>query len=260
MSDLLSSKVKAQSLVDVVAARIEAAIMSGELRPGTKLTEPGLALSLGVSRGPLREAMRRLEGRKLLERTPNIGVRVAQLSSKDLHDVLEIREALEGMACGLAAQNMSDEEIKALEKLLDEHARQKSVQVGEGYYQEPKDHDFHFRIVKGSGNQRLIDMLCGDLYDVLRVYRYKSSTKHGRTSQALNEHREIVAALAKRDLALAETKMREHLRNARIQTEAQAGADEDASSRASMPSGPAASRAPRQPRKEPAVRKVAKAT
>ena len=78
MAGLLDDKVQAQSLVDVVAERIEAAILSGTLAPGSRISEQALAASLGVSRGPLREAIRRLEGRKLLERTPNIGVRVAQ--------------------------------------------------------------------------------------------------------------------------------------------------------------------------------------
>src|ERR1700751_4477893 len=109
LSDILNNKVSAQSLVDVLAERIEAAIVSGDLQPGSKLSEQALAAQLGVSRGPLREAIRRLEGRKLLQRTPNIGVRVAGLSPSDLFEVLQIREALEGMACALAAKNMSDE-------------------------------------------------------------------------------------------------------------------------------------------------------
>ena len=100
MASVLDSKVQAQSLVDIVAERIEAAIISGQLEPGAKLSEQGLAASLGVSRGPLREAIRRLEGRKLLERTPNIGVRVARLSLKDLHQILEVREALEHVSNG----------------------------------------------------------------------------------------------------------------------------------------------------------------
>jgi DNA-binding GntR family transcriptional regulator len=208
-------KVQAQSLVDVVAERIEAAIISGQLEPGAKLSEQGLAASFGVSRGPLREAIRRLEGRKLLERTPNIGVRVAALSLQDLKEVLEVREALEGMACGLAAKNLSDAEIAALAKLLEGHGKQKSVQEGKGYYQESKDFDFHFRIVSGSGNERLAQMLTGDLYYLLRVYRYKSSTKPGRAMEALEEHRAIVAALQKRDARAAEAAMRAHLRNAR---------------------------------------------
>src|SRR5262245_7550471 len=167
MKGLLDNKVQAQSLVDVVAERIEAAIISGTLEPGTRLSEQALATSLGVSRGPLREAIRRLEGRKLLERTPNIGVRVAALSLKDLYEILQVREALEGMACGLAAKNMTDAEIAALARLVEGHGKQKSVQEGKGYYQESKDFDFHFRIVTGSGNERLGQMLTGDLYYLL---------------------------------------------------------------------------------------------
>jgi DNA-binding GntR family transcriptional regulator len=215
MSSLLDRKVQPQSLVDVVAERIEAAIISGQLEPGSRLSEQGLAASLGVSRGPLREAIRRLEGRKLLERTPNIGVRVAALSLKDLKEVLEVREALEGMACRLAAQNMTDVEIAELKGLLDKHEQQKSVREGKGYYQESKDFDFHFRIVSGSRNERLSQILLGDLYYLLRVYRYKSSTKPGRATEALKEHKAIVAALAKRDGDAAERAMRDHLRNAR---------------------------------------------
>jgi len=221
MNGILNHKVAAQSLVDALAERIEAAIVSGDLQPGSKLSEQGLAASLGVSRGPLREAIRRLEGRKLLQRTPNIGVHVASLSPGDLYEVLQVREALEGMACALAARNMTDGELKALSELLEQHQQQKSVQEGTGYYQESKDFDFHFRIVKGSRNARLIQMLCEDLYYLLRVYRYKSSTKPGRAKQALREHKDIVAALMRRDPVDAERKMRLHIGNARRYVEEQ---------------------------------------
>jgi DNA-binding GntR family transcriptional regulator len=228
MKGALHDKVQAQSLVDVVAERIEAAIISGQLEPGSRLSEQALASSLGVSRGPLREAIRRLEGRKLLERTPNIGVRVAALSLRDLHEILQVREALEGMACGLAALNMTDAEIAGMRKLLDAHEKQKSVQENKGYYQESKDFDFHFRVVAGSGNARLAQMLTGDLYYLLRVYRYKSSTKPGRALEALQEHRDIVAALERRDAPAAEHAMREHLRHARRYVEEQIAAEADA--------------------------------
>jgi DNA-binding GntR family transcriptional regulator len=221
MSSMLDRKVQPQSLVDVVAERIEAAIISGQLEPGSRLSEQGLAASLGVSRGPLREAIRRLEGRKLLERTPNIGVRVAALSLKDLNEVLQVREALEGMACRLAAQNMTDSEIAELKGLLGKHEQQKSVREGKGYYQESKDFDFHFRIVTGSRNERLSQILLGDLYYLLRVYRYKSSTKPGRAMEALKEHKAIVSALERHDADAAEQSMREHLRNARRYVEEQ---------------------------------------
>ena len=221
MTELLNRKVSARSLVDTLVERIEAAIISGELQPGSKLREQTLAASLGVSRGPLREAIRRLEGRKLLERTPNIGVRVATISPKDLYEVLQLREVLEGLACSLAAENMTDDELEALAELLDQHQQQRSVQEGTGYYQESKDFDFHFRIVKGSRNVRLINLLCEDLYYLLRVYRYKSSTKPGRAKQALKEHKDIVAALSRRDPEDAEQKMRLHIRNARRYVEEQ---------------------------------------
>jgi DNA-binding GntR family transcriptional regulator len=228
MKGALHDKVQAQSLVDVVAERIEAAIISGQLEPGSRLSEQALASSLGVSRGPLREAIRRLEGRKLLERTPNIGVRVAALSLRDLHEILQVREALEGMACGLAALNMTDADIAGMRKLLEAHEKQKSVQENKGYYQESKDFDFHFRVVAGSGSARLAQMLTGDLYYLLRVYRYKSSTKPGRALEALQEHRDIVAALERRDAPAAEHAMREHLRHARRYVEEQIAAEANA--------------------------------
>lgn len=219
MNDSLSAPVRVQSLVDTIVERLEGAIMGGELAPGARLSEQALAKSLGVSRGPLREAIRRLEGRKLIQRTPNIGPRVASLSPQDLHDLLVVREALEGMACRLAAELMTDQELDALAGLLAQHGKQDSIRKGVGYYQETKDFDFHFRIIKASRNERLIAMLCGDLYDLLRVYRYKSSTLAGRAKQAFAEHQKIVAALKARDPGRAEATMREHLRNARAYAE-----------------------------------------
>lgn len=226
MAQILSNPIHAQSLVDVVTERLEAAIISGELAPGSRISELALAKALGVSRGPLREAVRRLEGRKLVQRTPNIGVRIAELSARDLMDLLCVREALEGMACALAAERISDEELDALEKLLASHGKQKELQTGKGYYQESKDFDFHFRIARASDNERLISMICGDLYHLLRVYRYKSSTLAGRAARALEEHQNILDALKKRDPKLAEEAMRTHIRNARqhVQVAFDAGA------------------------------------
>ncbi|MEL3888881.1 GntR family transcriptional regulator [Ferrovibrio sp. MS7] len=215
MSSILTNQVQRQSLVDTVTERLEAAIVAGELEPGRRISEQALASALGVSRGPLREAIRRLEGRRLLERTPNIGVRVANISIHDLKQLLEVREALEGMACRLAATEMTDSDIEELKNLLSEHERQKGLQGGTGYYQNPKDEDFHFCIAKGSRNKWLTEMLCDGLYDLLRVYRFKSSTRTGRAQQALNEHKAIVEAIASRDPDMAEAAMRRHLRNAR---------------------------------------------
>ncbi len=114
---------------------------------------------------------------------------------------------------------MTDDEIRGLRALLREHGGQEEITAGTGYYQESRDFDFHFRIIKGSRNDRLIAMLCEDLYDLLRVYRYKSSTQPGRARLALQEHEIVVEALASRDGDRAEAAMRSHLRNARAHTE-----------------------------------------
>lgn len=222
MSGILGNQVQRQSLVDTVTERLEAAIVAGELQPGTRLSEQALAFSLGVSRGPLREAIRRLEGRRLLQRTPHIGVHVANISIEDLKRLLEVREALEGMAARLSATAMTDEEIEQLRHLLEEHAKQEGVQGGTGYYQNPKDEDFHFCIIKGSRNKWLEEMLLAGLYDLLRVYRFKSSKRSGRAVQALKEHQAIVDAIASRDPDLSEAAMRRHLRNARAHIDVRA--------------------------------------
>lgn len=174
-----------------------------------------LAEALGVSRGPLREAISRLEGRKLVQRSPNRGVRIASLSKSDLVEILEIREALEGMACRLAAKKMTGEELDALDDLLSKHRNQSDVMMGLDYAQSPLDYDFHFRIAEGSRNERLVSMICGDLYDPVRVYRFKASTTKGRTADALAEHEAIVDALQSRDPDAAEAAMRKHVRNSR---------------------------------------------
>ena len=226
MAQILSGPVRAQSLVDAVTQRLEEAIMAGEFAPGSRLSEHALASALGVSRGPLREAIRRLEGRKLVQRTPNIGVHVAALSMKDLRDLLIVREALEGMACRVAAERISASELNGIEQLLDEHGEQESVRAGTAYYQPRRDFDFHFRIVQASDNPQLIQMLTGDLYDLLRVYRFKSSTMEGRAARAYAEHKTIVDALKSGNPDAAEAAMRAHIRNARLQLEARMAAAE----------------------------------
>lgn len=212
----MDQKIQAKSLVDAVTEQLESAIIGGELAPGERLSEQALAVKFGISRGPLREAIRRLEGRRLLERKPNIGVSVVQLSPRRMDELLSVREALEGMACRLAAEQITQAEVTQLRELLASHATLDEVQSGEGYYQQSGDFDFHFRIAKASGNEFLISMITGDLYDLLRVYRYKSSTMEGRATKALEEHHAILEALEARDPDRAEDAMRAHLRRARL--------------------------------------------
>jgi DNA-binding GntR family transcriptional regulator len=144
MPDEMNSPIQIESLVDRIVERLERAIMNGDLAPGTKLSEQALAKRFGVSRGPLREAIRRLEGRKLIERKPNIGPQIATLSEKKLLDIFDVREALEGLACRLAAERMTDEELADLQRLIEDHGRRGDVRAGASYYQEPQARDLHF--------------------------------------------------------------------------------------------------------------------
>ena len=105
-----SDKTLAANVMDLLVT----AIVKGEIPPGTKISEPELARTYGISRGPLREAIRRLEGLRLVELKPHVGARVVQLSIKELIEIYRVREALEGMASRLAAEHMSQEEIDDL--------------------------------------------------------------------------------------------------------------------------------------------------
>lgn len=207
--------VPAVTLADGALAAIQARIVEGDLAPGTKLIEEDLAQAHGVSRGPLREALRRLQARRLVEVVPNIGARVVALHREELQAIYEAREALEGMACRLAAQRIQPSEIDALNELLETHAANLQAHASEPYLQEAGNYDFHYRIAQASGNPVLVSMLCDDLYHVIRMYRRRMDASAGRSEQALHEHQQIVSALAARDGELAELLMRRHVSVAR---------------------------------------------
>lgn len=202
------------SLVNEAFDRMLDAIVRGQIAPGERLREAQLAKEMGISRGVLREAMQRLEARKLVQRTPNIGVQVIALSEEDLEELYDVREALEGMAARLAASNMAEKDIKRLSSIIEKHARSEGVKKGESYFQ-GGDEDFHTLIAEGSRNKRLIQALGHEIHHQLRFYRFRSSERRGRTHEALEEHRAIVAAIAARDPDAAEAAMRRHLSNAR---------------------------------------------
>src|SRR6056297_3474100 len=156
-----------RTLAERVFHQLQDAIVRGELAPGSKITEPGLSKTYGISRGPLREAMRRLEAHRLIERVPHVGARVVKLSMKELLELFDVREALESMAARLAAEHMTAPEIAGLREVLAVHERQ-------------GDLDFHFRIVQGSHNKMLMGMLCDDLYYLVRLYRTQFSASGTR--------------------------------------------------------------------------------
>lgn len=211
---------KNPTLSDQALERITELIIRGDLSPGMRIQESVLARQLGISRGPLREAIRRLEGRGLLERTPHVGVRVASPSLEEIIDLYMIREVLEGLACRLASERLSNHELKELRGTLFDHSEHDDVRTGTGYYQSPGDEDFHFKIINGSRQARLIETLLGDLYQVLRIFRYRSSIAPGRAQAAFEEHIAILEALERRDGEAAELAMRRHLQHARQSLEA----------------------------------------
>jgi len=214
MEDLAETQVVGEesgTLSEHVFRRIQSAIVRGEIAPGSKISEPELARAYGISRGPLREAIHRLEGQRLLVRIPHVGARVVSLSHAELIELYEIRESLEGMACRLAAERMTVEEIDELRRVLDTHEQDAAFKAGVGYYQQEGDFDFHYRIIQGSGNRTLSQMLCGELYQLVRMYRIQFSATPNRPRQAFAEHHRILDAIAERDGELAELLMRRHI-------------------------------------------------
>jgi DNA-binding GntR family transcriptional regulator len=193
---------------------IKADILSGELAQGTKIVESDLALKYGISRGPLREAIHRLEQLKLIVRIPHAGSRVVTLDVKMMEDIYVACELLEGMAARLAARMMSDADVAALNALLDQHEAAIREVDGKAYFQREGDIDFHYRIAAASGNRWILENLNGELYHLIRMCRRQSGQVPERAPTALAQHRRIAAAITARDEELAEILMRRHISGA----------------------------------------------
>ena len=194
---------------------LQTSIVKGDLTPGEKIGEVELCSRFHLTRGPLREALGRLESRGLLVRRPHAGVKVVSVSADELIELYRIRELMEGLAARQAAERMTNAEIAALRATLDTHETMIEQAQGQAYYQAEGDYDFHHRIATGSRNTKLTQMLLGDLYYMVRMYRYRLSTSAGRPHMALGEHRNIVDAIASRDGELAEFLMKRHIHAAR---------------------------------------------
>lgn len=161
----------------------------------------------------MREAVRRLEGRKLVVRHPNRGTSITTLTKEELAELLEVREALEVAACRLAAKNITDE---AIEKLRWTLLRQRDATADKfsEMYSEWHNFDFHYQIALSSGNRRLIDLLYGDIWSLLRLYRYPGALSPGRIPLGQADHEAILQALVARDPDACDRLMRRHLAHA----------------------------------------------
>jgi len=199
-------------LAESIFQRLLTQIYNGQLAAGTELKEAVLAEEYGVSRGPVREAIRRLQGFQLVTREPYQRARVVELTPDFVRQLFEVRMALEGMACNLAAQRMTDEELRSIGAEL-EASRSRAItsSAASGTPAEEKAFDFHERLVRGCGNERIVEMLCGDLYHLLRIYRRRSGALPERQGQPWQEHWQILRALQARDGQLAESLMRSHI-------------------------------------------------
>lgn len=216
-------KIQHRNLYREVADRVRELIEHGELRPGERISEKQLCETFGVSRTPLREALKVLASEGLVELLPNRGARVMQLTLKKVKDTYDLMSALEGLSGELACQQISDEGIKAIcrlhEKML-KHYRNKELQE---YFK--VNQQIHESIIAASNNQILQEMYNNLSYRVKRV-RYSKKMTDNFWHKAVNDHEMMIAALKKRDgLALGQI-LRDHLCN-KLEIVSLAGVIED---------------------------------
>ncbi len=207
---------KSKTIGNETVAQLEQLIITGQLQPGEKLVEQVLSERFGISRGPLREAIRTLEARRLVERGPFAGVRVVELSVDEIEQLLITREALEGMASRQAAENMTPREARQLRGHLEGLTRLIKSEGVDGAFREQGNYDLHLQIARGSHNRFLTDMICRDLYPLLGILRYRTATLRERDlAGAAAEHLAIVTAIEGRQPDEAERLMRHHIAGAR---------------------------------------------
>jgi DNA-binding GntR family transcriptional regulator len=178
--------------------------------------ETDFACRLGNDRNIPRDAAIWLEGRGLVKRVFNSGIRAKTFTMEDLQDLFEVREVFEPIACGLAAAAMSDEEIDWLESAVEHSVKIPDMRVLGG----PNDrhNDFHLHVIVGSKNAALIDMLCDNLYYKIHFFSDYFTLPVDWLAAALPGRRDIVAALRARDTALAASEMKRHLAYTRAST------------------------------------------
>ncbi len=187
-------------LREIVYEELKRQIMIGEIPPGTRMMEVELADDMGVSRTPIREAIRKLEKEGLVSIEPRRGAYASEISIKDMVDVLEVREFLEGMAAGLASKRITEEEIEALKHSID--AYRDAVESGATEEIIEEDEIFHKLIVDCSGNKTLIQMI-NQVQELALRFRYIYYEDFSRYQNMPNEHQEILDAVLSGDPEVA---------------------------------------------------------
>ena len=197
-------------LRDVVFNTLRKAILTGTLKPGERLMEVHLANKLGVSRTPIREAIRKLELEGLVIMIPRRGAEVAQITEKSLKDVLEVRRALDALSVELAGDRITEEELGTLKKACDDFetaVREKDVSVIA-----KADVALHDIIVKATGNQRL-QQLVNNLAEQMYRYRFVYIKDESQHDKLIAEHKEIFESIAGRDKERASRAAKLHIDN-----------------------------------------------
>ncbi len=200
-------------LRDVVFNTLRQAILTGEFMPGERLMEVSLANRLGVSRTPVREAIRKLELEGLVVMVPRKGAEVARITVGDLKDVLEVRCHLEEFAATIACDRITEEEKKELKMAL--KAFEKAIEQKDLKRIAERDVEFHDVIFKATKNKRLLQII-NNLREQIYRYRIEYIKDFGYHGVLVSEHRKIMEAIFKGDKETAEQIMRAHIYNQEI--------------------------------------------
>ena len=215
MTDELKLEMDAyQPLRNVVFQALRTAILRGELKPGERLMELQLAAKLGVSRTPIREAIRMLEQEGLAKTVPRKGAHVAKMTEKDMEDVLQVRLALEELAVRTLCDRFTREQLQEL--LNAKKAFEDTLSGGNVREIAGADVRFHDVIYNGADNPRL-SMLLSNLREQMYRYRVEYLKDKSVYPQLVKEHQIMLDALSRRDKEAVSGILRQHLRN---QTEA----------------------------------------
>jgi DNA-binding GntR family transcriptional regulator len=198
------------ALYERVAERLRERILAHELAPGSWIDEQALTAELGISRTPLREALKVLAAEGLVTMKLRRGAYVTEVSERDLAEVFQLLSLLESDAAAAVARDASDEQIGELAGL---HQRlEDSVGDRDGFF--AANERFHMRLLEIAGN-RWRNQVVADLRKVMKLYRHHSLFKHGRLEASLQEHRQIMGALQARNAPLAQQLMQQHLSHGR---------------------------------------------
>ena len=183
-------------LRDVVFNTLRQAILTGELKPGERLMEIHLANKLGVSRTPIREAIRKLELEGLVTMIPRRGAEVAEITEKSLKDVLEVRRTLDALSVELACDRISDEELDTLRMAclkFEEATKTKDARIIA-----KADVALHDIIVQATGNKRLVQLV-NNLAEQMYRYRFEYNKDFSMHERLIEEHRVIYEAIKNKD-------------------------------------------------------------